>query len=265
MLKLIFWVLVLANAGFAAVQFGFLDGVLSNGHEPVRIAQQLHPERLRQLPASVVEAGAAAVLAAETVKEDRAEPAVAPVPSATPPAPASPTIAAAPVVPEATIPPAAKVAQASALSCVELGNFTPEEADRFVDSIGALGKRGVRIAVREVLSYMVYMPPQGSREAAERKAQELRNLGINDFFIIQDNSAFRWGISLGVFKTEESARVHLVRLGQQGVRTARIGNRSVSSHALVLKFHAIDAASKKILEQTIPNFEKVRLNSCPAN
>jgi hypothetical protein len=39
----------------------------------------------------------------------------------------------------------------------------------------------------------VYIPPQGSKEGAEKKAGELRALGVSNYFIMSDNSPLRWG------------------------------------------------------------------------
>jgi hypothetical protein len=69
---------------------------------------------------------------------------------------------------------------------------------------------------------MILTPPQDGKEGADRKAGELRRMGITDFYVIQENNDQRWGISLGIFRTEEAARTRLAALSQQGVRSARL-------------------------------------------
>src|SRR5260221_1167246 len=69
------------------------------------------------------------------------------------------------------------------------------------------------------------MPTQRNRQASNQKAAELRKLGVEDFFIVQEDPNFRLAISLGVFKTEEAARERLAGLRTKGVRTGRAGPR----------------------------------------
>src|SRR5690606_35581749 len=106
----------------------------------------------------------------------------------------------APVMPAGPAPTAAVTAVPV---CIEVASFSQDEARRFAAQLGSLGARAETRSLPAPLSHMVYLPPQPDRAGAERKAAELRALGIDDFFIIQDNSDLRWAISLGVFKTEE--------------------------------------------------------------
>lgn len=153
---------------------------------------------------------------------------------------------------------------AAAAACLEVGNFSQEEAQRFAAQLGELAASAERQALQEVASHMVYMPPQQDRAAAERKAAELRALGIDDFFIIQDNSSMRWGISLGVFKTEEGARTHLAQLSDKGVRSARIGQRSVTSSQIAFRFRGIDPAARTVIEQAKAGFVRQEVRECSA-
>lgn len=218
MLKFLFWTLLIANAGLAVYQLGYLDTLLPAGREPTRLQRQIEPQRLRVVP----------------------EPAAA------------------------TLEPAAMVQAAEAPVCLEVGNFSPEEAQRFVAQLGALADRAQRRTVPEASGYMVYLPPQPDRAAAERKAEELRALGIEDFFIIQDNSSMRWGISLGVFRTEAGARTHLAQLSGRGVRTARIGQRGGAASQVVFRFDGIDSEARGALEQARTGFERQQVRTCEA-
>ena len=60
---------------------------------------------------------------------------------------------------------------------------------------------------------------------AERRAAELRELGVTDFYIMPADSALKYAISLGMFKTEAGAQALLAKLVKQGVHTARITPR----------------------------------------
>ena len=59
----------------------------------------------------------------------------------------------------------------------------------------------------------------------ERKAAELRNLGVDEYFPILDPGRWRYAISLGVFRSEEGATRFLGQLRQMGVRSATVGER----------------------------------------
>ena len=150
------------------------------------------------------------------------------------------------------------------MACVEIGNFNPDDAKRFAAQLktAGLSERVKERSIQEVASHLVYIPPQTDRDGADKKASELRRLGITDFFIIQDNSPLRWGISLGVFKTEEAARNHLGMLVQKGVRTARIGQRSVTANLVAYQLRDLDAQKKWVIDKIKSGFPKQEERAC---
>lgn len=151
-------------------------------------------------------------------------------------------------------------------ACTEIGNFTPDDARRFSAQLAplALGERVSQRTIQGAVTHIVYIPPQPGKEAAEKKAGELRELGVNDFFLIQDNSDMRWGISLGVFKAEEAARAYLARLSQTGVRSARIGQRKVTSSLVAFQFRELDATASGAIEKIRGAFPKQEMRACGA-
>jgi len=74
--------------------------------------------------------------------------------------------------------------------------------------------------------------PTGGKPESDR-AQEL---GVEDFYVVQEDSKFRFAISLGVFKTEEAARSRLAELRKKGVRTARVDPRETSVQKVFFMF-----------------------------
>lgn len=236
MLKTLFWLLLTVNGGLFALYRGYLGSLIADGREPQRMTNQLHPDKVRLLSASAAAALATPVAAALAAPVP--EPAAAPAPVA----------AARPVL----------------IACTEIGNFEPLEAKRFEQQLAALalGDRQARRNVKEVASHMVYIPPLGDKEAADNKAGELKRIGITNYFIIQDNSSLRWGISLGVFKTEEAAKNHLANLNRQGVHSARIGARSVTSSKMAFQLHDLDTASKARLDTIKTRFPAQDMRQC---
>lgn len=218
----------MANAGLFAYQQGALDSLLPSGREPARIANQLNADKVKLIPASEA------------------------------------TRAPTPPPPPVVEPVAAVTEKEEVLVCAEAGNFSPDEAKRFSAQLAplSLGDRVAQRAIQEVASHMVYIPPQVDKEGAEKKADQLRQLGIEDFFIIQDNSPLRWGISLGVFKQAEAAQTHLASLSKKGVRSARIGQRSVTSSMTAFQMRDIDTKTKTELEKIMAGFPKQTVREC---
>jgi hypothetical protein len=167
-------------------------------------------------------------------------------------------VSAAP--PEPAKPPAEPAA------CVEVGDFAAAEARRFEARLAPLGL-GERLSRKalggsEPTSHMVYIPPQGSKEAADRKAAELKNLGVDNYFIITDSSALKWGLSLGVFKSEAGAEALLAALGKQGVHSARIAPRGGQPAKVEFQLRAIDAATRAKVEDIAGSFAAIDTRAC---
>ena len=173
------------------------------------------------------------------------------------PPPAPPKKPAAPVV-------APAAASAPAIACLEWGSFTLADAPGAEKALGplALGERLAQRRTEETAGWWVYMPSQGSRQAAIRKAAELKKLGVDEYFIVQEEGAYRWALSLGVFRTEEAARARLAALGSQGVRTARIGARETVVPKVWLQVKAVDAPLQARLKEIARQVEGSELREC---
>ena len=98
----------------------------------------------------------------------------------------------------------------------------------------------------------------GNRQGANRKVAELRKLGVEEFFVVQDDPDFRFAISLGVFKSRDAARSRLAELRAKGVRTARIGERETQVQKVFFTVREVSepvAARLNELRQTFPGSE----------
>ncbi|WP_338034466.1 SPOR domain-containing protein [Herbaspirillum rhizosphaerae] len=247
---------------------GYLGATASERHEPKRMAQQLQPETLTILPpnsAKLVTPARAAEQAATEADKNAKAAADAPPPLAGA-KPEQKADARAEVKPDAKEAPKA-APKAETIACTEIGNFNTVEARKFEAQLASLRlpAKPVPRSVQEAASHMVYIPSQDGKDGADRKAAELRRLGIQDFYVIpesQSNPTLRWSISLGVFKTEEAAKAYIGQLIPQGVRSARIMARNVTSTRQAYQWRDIDAATKASLDSLKEKFPNQEMRNC---
>ena len=230
-MRLLALLLVLGNLAFFAWWRYFSPP--DAGLDPSPLGRQISPEKLRVVPP-------AELAKAATAKKPAAPPAVA--------------AAAAPAAPAAPPGP-----------CLEWGSFTLTDAPRMEKALEplALGTRLAQRPTQETAGWWVFMPPQGSRQAALRKAAELKNLGVEEFFVLTDEGQYRWAVSLGVFRTEEAARARLAALRTQGVRTAQVGPREMTVPKVWLQVSAVDPALEARLKEIAARVEGSELKACP--
>ena len=224
-----FLILLLANVGlFAWWRYG---SPLDAAADPAPLARQIEPEKLK-------------VVSPKDLP---------------PPSPAKPVAVAKPEPPPP--PPVA-------LKCLEWGSFTVADAPRAEKTLEplALGPRLGQRRTEETAGWWVSIPPQkvaNPRQAALRKAAELRNLGIEDYFIVQEEGQHRWALSLGVFRTEEAAQARLAALRAQGVRSAVVGARETVVPKVWLQVKGVDAALEAKLKELTVQVESTELRPCP--
>jgi hypothetical protein len=163
--------------------------------------------------------------------------------------------------------PAAEAPRASApAACVEWGSFSPADASRAAQALGALalGPRLAQYRGEESARWWVHVPPQGSRANALKKAAEVRKLGITEFFIVQEPGPTQWALSLGIFTTEEAAQAYLMELRGQGVRTATIGERETRVPKVWFQVRDVDAPLQARLDALAAEYEGATLHECAA-
>lgn len=238
MLKFVFWALLAANVAWFAISQGYLGSFATDEHEPARLQNQVGVEKLVILTSTQAQQA----LDAATVAADAAVEAPAPAPE--PEAPAVKTVA---------------------LMCTEVSNLREADARKFETRLARLelGSRQSRreVASTEYSSYIVFIPPQGSKEAAERKAAELKALDVTNFFIMNADSPMKWAISLGVFKAEAAAQSELAKLTKQGVHSAKVAGRSAGTR-IAYQFRGIDAATSARIERIAEAYAGQETRAC---
>lgn len=224
--RIVFFLLLLANLVFFSWAY---FGTGRAADEPQLMEQQLNPQEIRLLSSDQV-----AKLAAERAK----------------------------VVAERPKP----LLRAPVVACLELGAFNPVDAPRVQQALDplALGSRLSQRRADEVASYWVYIPPLRSRQSANLKAAELKKLGVDDFFVVQEDPKFRLAVSLGVFKTEEAANARLAELRKKGVRTARVAPKETSVQKVYFAIREVPDALVAKLNDLRQGFPGTELKDCPA-
>ncbi len=263
MTKWIVGLLLLANLAL----FGWMQWGAALKEDPGAPAVQaaLNADKVRLLeyaPSSAVEAtsrtGPAVALA---LSPAQAAPASAPVPAPVPlPASAVPTPVSTPAQAQA------KKTEPKISNCAEWGEFSGSDLARAQQDLATL-KLGDKLAQRIVeqdRGYWVYMPPQPNRAGVERKLQQLKERGVYDHFVVQEEGEWQYAISLGVFKTEEAAQKFLAFLRTRDVRTARVGERMSKLRFTVFVMKGLDAdTAGKIgaLQKRFPDSE-LKVSAC---
>jgi len=172
--------------------------------------------------------------------------------------------AAAAPTPKPAAPVVALPAEPAPIACLEWGSFSPADVSRAAQRLEllALGARLAQYRGEETANWWVHMPSQGNRAAALRKAAELKKLGVEDYFILQEAGPMRWSLSLGVFSTQEAAEAHLRALRAKNVRSAVIGQRETRVPKVWFQVRDIDAPLKARLQGIAQDFEGATLHDC---
>ena len=152
------------------------------------------------------------------------------------------------------------------VSCIEWGGFSRDDIARAQEAVLPLSP-GVQFSERqleEIVGWWVFMPPQASRQGAVQKVEELKRLGIDEYFIVQEDVKFRFAISLGVFRSEEAAQKKLEQLQGRGVRTARIGQRATPVSRLSLQLRDLQEGVQPKIVEMLKEFPGTTLKDCAA-
>lgn len=234
-MKALVFLLVLANLLFYAFSAGYFGR--PDNPDAVRLEKQVLPERMRIV--SRGEAPAAPAKAAEPVKPE--------------------------VVVEAPKPEPALKVEESAPICLAWEHLPPVDAERIASLLSskyAEFKVIRRVVPSEGNGWGVFVPPLSGKAEAERKATELRQLGVTDYFIVQDGP-IRHAISLGVFSSEKGAQDRLAELKEKGVRSARVMPRPGKDSTVNIQATGPASAKESLLAAIGKAVPKADVVGCP--
>ncbi len=179
--------------------------------------------------------------------------------------PVSAPVVSAPVpVPAAT--PTAAVSATPKLSCAEWGEFSGADLARAQQELAELklGDRLTQRMLEQDHGYWVYIPPLKRRTAVEKKIAQLKERGVQDYFVVQEKGKWLNAISLGVFKTEAAAQKYLETLQAQDVRSAQLGERKSRLKFTVFAIKGVDSPTAErlsVIQKGFPDSE-LKVSAC---
>ena len=230
-MRLLFLLLVLANLAF----FGWSRFLAPVTADTQLLQQQLRPEAIHLLTPEEVAQSAAKQAAVQAAAKQLA-------------------LAAAKRAAEAV-----KIS-----SCVELGAFNVGDVPSVEQALAtfSFGSRLGQRRVEETASFWVFIPPQRNRQSANLKVGQLKRMGVDEFFIVQDDPEYRFAISLGVFKSEDAAKARLKELRAKGVRTARVGTRETQVQKVFFTVRDVPEPVVGKLNELRQGFPGTELKDC---
>jgi len=148
----------------------------------------------------------------------------------------------------------------SGRQCLEWGEFSGRGLSDAQAGLATLklGEKLSQRVVEHVGGFWVFIPPLKTSADVQRKVAQLKKLGIEDYFVVQEEGAWLNTISLGVFRAEDAAQRFHESLREKGVRSAKVGERlsKLKFTVFVLKDADIAIADKvRALQKRFPDSE----------
>ena len=233
MIRLLLLILVLANLiAFLAWQ-GTLDAWGPGGTTAPPVSAQVAPERLKVIvpgkggpaePGAALPASAAGSAgASDSASGASGVSGAAGATSATAQPNSDAAAASGPGAPAAGGSAPLAAGALGPMQCLEAGPLDEARVERIRDwGRGLPAGQQLTIERRaETASFMVYLPPGALPGDAQRRIDQLRQRGVSDLFLIADGP-LKSAISLGIFRSQEGARVQVERLAARGVAGALV-------------------------------------------
>lgn len=223
MLKFFFWILLAANIVLFVFQQTYYDAPSPGKREPERLSYQYREDQVRLLSADEINR---AIAKTKIANQDIA----------------------------------------IAGSCVDVGRFSKSEATGFEQQLPSLSLNPEDISltpVQEGSTYMVFIPPSADQKTADAKIAELKEKGVESYYLIKDQSKLRWAISLGVFKTREAAANYAAEVEKTGVTGLQIAPRGTAVEKLVYRLNNLNEEQLRALEVIMSRFPGQSVQLCP--
>jgi len=158
-------------------------------------------------------------------------------------------------------------AKVSALAdvCLEWGPLSDGDRARALHELEPLdlARLTSQKKVEVVTNYWVFIPPAATRQAADRRVEDLKAQNVRDVALV-DSGPQRLAISLGAFRTEAGAQARLTALDTLGIKSAKIGARAQSMIETVLVVRDPPAPAVGRMKELQPGFveSEIRIGTC---
>lgn len=159
------------------------------------------------------------------------------------------------------------VPPSAAKSCYKWGKFTTASlpaAQEVIANLGLAAEVIEEAASNQERRFWIYYPPLATPELAQSKAEEIKRLGVDELYIVQD-SQWRNAISFGLFSEEPLATALLKELKAKGVKNAVKSLRSQGTAGSSLLAKDVSSEAAVELYKVRPEFvgTEVRPVPCP--
>jgi hypothetical protein len=158
------------------------------------------------------------------------------------------------------------VATPVSTQCFEWGSFTLANLKKAQDLMVQLGVQSQLLEKpsqeakpsQESKRFWIYIPPAASQAIADKKIEVLRQHGVVQTYIVQDEK-WRYAISLGIFQDEKLADNLLQEIKNKGIKTAIKGLRNQEAGQSVLALNNVSADKLDALNKAKLEFNNAEL------
>ena len=121
--------------------------------------------------------------------------------------------------------------------CLEWGQFSGDTLKRVAQALEKLqlGEKLIQHKAEKSGGYWVYVTPRKTMQEAQKKVDELKQLGVQESYIVREPSVMQYAISMGIFSSAEAAAKYLDQLREKGVKSAVSGQRTQEIDATVFQ------------------------------
>ena len=150
-------------------------------------------------------------------------------------------------------------------ACLRWSGFSIEQAKVARSRISSLGLTATEKGGAEGAKVWVYIPPQPSLERAKSKAQEVVDLGVEDYFVVNNGGKWQNAISLGIYSSHEAAERRLAELKSKGVRSAQVRDKDDTLKPLMFLLRGVNDSARSQLEALSKRYRgiEIREMACP--
>lgn len=175
-------------------------------------------------------------------------------------------IAASAVAASATTAPTAeKPEKPRAQACLRWSGFSIEQAKVARSRLNGLAITAIEKGGTEGAKVWVYIPTQDTLDIARSKAQEIIDLGVEDYFVVNNGGKWQNAISLGVYSTREAAERRLAELKEKGVRSAIVRDKDDTLKPVTFILSDVSDSARSQLDKLSKLYRGIELREtkCP--